>query len=78
IIWHKPNPMPESVRDRCTKAHEYLFLMTRSERYHFDADALKERATYGPTPTGVGFGHGTDADERERGRISVPGNVNPA
>lgn len=78
IIWHKPNPMPESVRDRCTKAHEYLFLMTRSERYHFDADAIKERATYGPTPTGVGFGHGTDADERERGRISVPGNVNPA
>jgi len=78
IVWHKPNPMPESVRDRCTKAHEYLFLMTRSERYFFDADAIKEPATFGPTPTGVGFGHGFDAEFRDRGRIRVPGNVNPA
>lgn len=44
IIWHKPNPMPESVTDRCTKAHEYLFLLTKSERYYFDADAIKEQA----------------------------------
>lgn len=44
IIWHKPNPMPESVRDRCTKAHEYLFLMTKSERYWWDAEAMRERA----------------------------------
>ena len=44
IIWHKPNPMPESVRDRCTKAHEYLFLLTKSERYYFDAGAIKEDA----------------------------------
>ena len=44
IIWHKPNPMPESVTDRCTKAHEYLFLLTKSERYYFDADAIKEAA----------------------------------
>ena len=44
IIWHKPNPMPESVTDRCTKAHEYLFLLTKSERYYFDADAIKEDA----------------------------------
>ena len=42
IIWHKPNPMPESVRDRCTKAHEYLFLLTKSERYYFDQDAILE------------------------------------
>ena len=42
IIWHKPNPMPESVRDRCTKAHEYLFLLTKSERYYYDAEAIKE------------------------------------
>jgi DNA modification methylase len=42
IIWHKPNPMPESVRDRCTKAHEYLFLLTKSPRYYFDADAIAE------------------------------------
>jgi DNA modification methylase len=42
IIWHKPNPMPESVKDRCTKAHEYLFLLSKSPRYYFDADAIKE------------------------------------
>jgi len=42
IIWHKPNPMPESVTDRCTKAHEYLFLLSKSERYFFDHEAIKE------------------------------------
>ena len=42
IIWHKPNPMPESVTDRCTKAHEYVFLLSKSERYYFDAEAMKE------------------------------------
>ncbi len=46
IIWHKPNPMPESVRDRCTKAHEYIFLLSKSERYWFDCDAIKEPAIY--------------------------------
>lgn len=45
IIWHKPNPMPESVRDRCTKAHEYVFLMAKSERYYFDSEAMQETAT---------------------------------
>jgi DNA modification methylase len=42
IIWSKPNPMPESVTDRPTKSHEYLFLLAKSERYYFDADAVKE------------------------------------
>lgn len=45
IIWHKPNPMPESVRDRPTKAHEYIFLLSKSERYFYDADAIKEPTT---------------------------------
>lgn len=44
IIWHKPNPMPESVTDRCTKAHEYMFLLSKSERYFYDAEAIKEKA----------------------------------
>jgi DNA modification methylase len=44
IIWHKPNPMPESVRDRCTKSHEYVFLLSKSERYFFDSEAMKEPA----------------------------------
>jgi len=42
IIWHKPNPMPESVTDRCTKAHEYVFLLSKSARYFYDADAISE------------------------------------
>lgn len=44
IIWSKPNPMPESVSDRCTKAHEYIFLLSKSPRYHFDNDAIKEQS----------------------------------
>lgn len=44
IIWHKPNPIPESVTDRCTKAHEYLFLMSKSKRYYWNADAMREQA----------------------------------
>lgn len=47
IIWHKPNPMPESVRDRCTKAHEYVFLLSKSERYYWDAEAMQEPAVGG-------------------------------
>jgi DNA modification methylase len=42
VIWHKPNAMPESIRDRCTKAHEYLFLLSRSASYYFDQDAIAE------------------------------------
>ena len=45
IIWHKPNPMPESVQDRCTKAHEYVFLLTKSARYFYDAQAVAEPIT---------------------------------
>jgi DNA modification methylase len=44
IIWSKPNPMPESVRDRCTKAHEYLFLLSKGSRYHFDSESISEPA----------------------------------
>jgi DNA modification methylase len=47
IIWSKPNPMPESVLDRCTKAHEYIFLLAKSERYYFDAEAIAEPSITG-------------------------------
>jgi len=47
IVWAKPNPMPESVTDRCTKSHEYIFLLTKSERYYYDHEAIKERAVCG-------------------------------
>ena len=46
IIWHKPNPMPESVEDRCTKAHEYIFLLSKSQKYYFDYRAIMEDAKY--------------------------------
>jgi DNA modification methylase len=49
IIWHKPNPMPESVTDRCTKAHEYVFLLSKSARYWFDAAAIAEPQLTGET-----------------------------
>ena len=50
IIWHKPNPMPESVKDRCTKAHEYIFLLSKSPKYYFDNEAIKEDAKYPQGP----------------------------
>ena len=50
IIWNKPNPMPESMRDRCTKSHEYLFLLSKNQNYYFDVDSIKE-----PTVTGKGM-----------------------
>ena len=54
IIWHKPNPMPESVQDRCTKAHEYIFLLTKSPKYFYDADAIREKCvTNENRPSGV-------------------------
>jgi len=46
IIWHKPNPMPESVTDRCTKAHEYFFLLSKSQKYYFDNKAIQEAVNY--------------------------------
>ena len=66
IIWHKPNPMPESVRDRCTKAHEYIFLLSKGPRYYFDAEAIKEQATNRPpgntraTKGGRNYGQGAE------------------
>lgn len=64
IIWHKPNPMPESVTDRCTKAHEYIFLLTKSRKYYFDALAIAEPyadktyTTFGAGVSGNGDGSG--------------------
>jgi DNA modification methylase len=62
IIWHKPNPMPESVTDRCTKSHEYIFLLSKSRQYYFDNEAIKEPAKY------AGDDRGSRSDSR-RGTI---------
>ncbi len=50
IIWHKPNPMPESIKDRCTKAHEYIFLLSKKPKYYYDHEAIKEDAKYPQGP----------------------------
>jgi site-specific DNA-methyltransferase (adenine-specific) len=52
IIWSKPNPMPESVTDRCTKAHEYIFLLSKKPKYYYDADAIKDNAATKPHAPG--------------------------
>ena len=67
IIWHKPNPMPESVTDRCTKAHEYVFLLSKSPRYYFDSEAIKEPAVKGAA--GSSFNKGKTA-AHQMGRSS--------
>lgn len=74
IIWAKKNPMPESIRDRFTKAHEHVFLLTKSEKYYFDFDAVQEEASENThqrrAGTGVGFGHGYD--EKAKPRYKTP------
>ena len=50
IIWHKPNPMPEPVKDRCTKSHEYIFLLSKNRNYYYDNEAIKEKSTYPDGP----------------------------
>jgi len=71
IIWHKPNPMPESVRDRCTKAHEYVFLLTKSERYYYDAEAVKIPGS-GQTQGGKGHKHTKEgANEFNRTKMGL-------
>ena len=69
IIWHKPNPMPESVRDRCTKAHEYIFLLSKSKRYFFDSEAIKEPAKTAPALRNKS-GEGYHADYPKGDRFS--------
>jgi DNA modification methylase len=64
IIWSKPNPMPESVRDRCTKAHEYLFLLSKGPRYYYDAEAIAEPAIYGGDWAGSSFDNGKTAQHQ--------------
>ena len=73
IIWHKPNPMPESVTDRPTKAHEYVFLMSKSERYFYDAEAVREPAQYGRRDT-AGKWRGVSYVDQKRGQDNSKGN----
>lgn len=68
IIWHKPNPMPESVQDRCTKAHEYIFLMSKSQKYYYDHEAIKEAAIHEGR---IVKASGTDAKNGAKGEFGA-------
>lgn len=68
IIWHKPNPMPESVRDRCTKAHEYIFLLSKSDRYFYNHEAAMEDAVGGQSGKAASFKR--EGSKREQ---TIPG-----
>ena len=69
IIWHKPNPMPESVTDRCTKAHEYIFLLSKLPKYYYDYEAIKEDAKSEPKVRDK-MGEGYQADYTKGKRFS--------
>lgn len=73
IIWHKPNPMPESVQDRCTKAHEYVFLMSKSPKYYYDHESIKEMAS--TKSEGIRFGGNKYGDNDDPKYATKSGNV---
>jgi DNA modification methylase len=68
IIWHKPNPMPESVQDRCTKSHEYIFLLSKSQKYYYDHEAIKEAAIHEGR---IVKASGTDAKNGAKGEFGA-------
>jgi len=73
IIWHKPNPMPESVNDRCTKSHEYIFLLSKSQRYYYDRESVREEVK--ETTNGkAGVRRSGDSKTRSRENWGVPHN----
>jgi DNA modification methylase len=69
IIWHKPNPMPESVTDRCTKSHEYIFLLSKKPHYYFDYQAIREE---GVIPEGTKAAKGSEERQNKKGVNSRP------
>ena len=74
IIWHKPNPMPESCTDRCTKSHEYIFLLSKQAKYYYDNEAIKEEAKYpnGPdSPQNIKKGKGMKGMEIREGLSKI-------
>ncbi len=81
IIWSKPNPMPESVTDRCTKSHEYIFLLSKSQHYYYDAETIKEHCVQNEMANGFRggsycnnetFDNGTGGKRKNKGNYRVP------
>jgi DNA modification methylase len=75
IIWAKPNPMPESVKDRCTKSHEYLFLLTKSDKYFFDNQAIKEPSVSNVGNAKIRFDGNKYGDSNDPKHATKSGNV---
>jgi len=76
IIWSKPNPMPESVTDRCTKSHEYIFLLTKSRKYYYDNEAIKEPSVSNPkTAIKARFGGNKYGDSDDPKHATKSGNI---
>ena len=75
IIWHKPNPMPESVTDRCTKSHEYIFLLSKSSKYYFDYEAIQEEANPNYISKNIRFGGNKYGDNDDTHFQPYSGNV---
>jgi len=72
IIWHKPNPMPESVTDRCTKAHEYIFLLSKNQKYYYDYEAIKEPVENMGKPRKFRDGDPAITLRNDEGRLYIP------
>ncbi len=70
IIWAKPNPMPESVRDRCTKSHEYIFLLSKSKQYYYDNKAIMEPAAYGKEHANKATSWGTNRKHPNKANVA--------
>jgi DNA modification methylase len=73
IIWHKPNPMPESVQDRCTKAHEYIFLLSKSQKYYYDHEAIAEQSIHYGTDKRSDLGNIRYEGKRTQGEAAANG-----
>lgn len=81
IIWHKPNPMPEPVKDRCTKSHEYIFLLSKSPKYYFNHEKIQERqvsnsGSFNGSQYGMKSGANGDSNDKGRGGIDSTGKRN--
>jgi DNA modification methylase len=73
IIWHKPNPMPESVQDRCTKAHEYIFLLSKSQKYYYDHESISEQSIHYGTDKRSDLGNIRYEGKRTQGESAANG-----
>lgn len=79
IVWHKPAPMPESVKDRCTKAHEYIFMLTKARKYYYDWEAIADPCVESNAARPrMGQGKNTQYSQKRDGAVVKPGDTGEA